>query len=342
MLVTPQIPSFLPFDATKDYELNFSIPTYSDQCVKNQIQIFKQSDNTLIYDNTTISFQLFCPIPISTLLNGVNYKCQIRTYNINNDFSEWSYMTSFLVLSPVLVDLFIPSIILSQSLNLKVTYSQPQGELMLSLKYILYDHQKNQLSVSREIFGSNLQYEFNLLENNTNYFAKCEVITQNGLLGYSEYIPFMTQYQAPRVNNVLELTNQYQDGAILASCEIIRILAHTVGNFTFESSEWINLTTADSMLYYDDNNGFSMDSNFTIKCWLKSIEEDEVFLTLYGYSLLDKIELRYYSNRIHVFKKSCNLVNHYISNLITILPTDTLFVFLVQKYNGVDIQCEII
>lgn len=342
MLITPQIPSFLPFDATKDYELNFNIPSYSDQCVKNQIQIFKQSDNTLVYDSITTSFQLFSPIPMNTLINGTNYQCQIRTYNINNIISDWSVMTFFLVLSPMTLTLSIPSIVLSQSLILDVTYSQLELEPISSSKFILYDSQKNQISISEEIFGLILQYEFDLLENNTNYFVTCEVITQNGLLGSTGYVGFMTQFISPRINSVLILTNTPTEGAVLASARIVRVLGQVIGDYAYEDSEWINLIADGSMVYFDDANGWSMDSSFVIKCWLKGIVEDEVFLTLYGYNSLDKIEIQYYSNRVHVFKSSCGLVNHYCSNLITVLPTDTLFVFLVQKYNGVDIQCEII
>ena len=342
MLITPQIPSFLPFDATIDFQLNFSIPTYSDQCVKNQIQIFTQFDNTLVYDSITTSFQLFSPVPMNTLINGINYQCQIRTYNINNDASDWSVMTFFLVLSPMSLVLSIPSIVLSQSLNLDVTYSQLELEPILSSKFILYDSQKNQILISPEIFGLPIQYEFDLLENNTNYFVKCEAITQHGLLGDTGYIGFFVQFISPRVNNVITLNNQFQDAAVLASARIVRVLGQAIGDYQYEVSEWINLIADGSMVYFDDANGWSMDSSFVVKCWLKGIVEDEVFLTLYGYNSLDKIEIQYYSNRVHVFKSSCGLVNHYVSQIITVLPTDTLFIFLVQKYNGVDIQCEII
>lgn len=342
MLITPQIPSFLPFDATVDYELNFSIPAYSDQCVKNQIQIFTQFDNTLVYNSITTSFQLFCPIPMNTLINGTNYQCQIRTYNINNDTSSWSAMTFFLVLSPMTLILSIPNIVLSQSLILNATYSQLEFEPILSSKFILYDSQKNQISISEEIFELPIQYQFDLLENNTNYFVTCESISQNGLLGDTGYIGFMTQFISPKINSVLILTNTPTEGAVLASARIVRVLGHVVGNYVYEDSEWINLKVNGSMVYFDDANGWSMDSSFVVKCWLKGIVEDEVFLTLYGYNSLDKIEIQYYSSRVHIFKSSCGLVNHYCSNLITVLPTDTLFVFLVQKYNGVDIQCEII
>ena len=340
MLITPQIPSFLPFDATIDYELNFSIPSYSDQCVKNQIQIFKQSDNTLVYDSITTSFQLFSPILMNTLINGTNYQCQIRTYNINNNTSSWSAMTFFLVLSPMTLILSIPNIVLSQSLILNTTYSQLEFEPILSSKFILYDSQKNQILISPEIFGLPIQYEFDLLENNTNYFVTCQAISQHGLLGSTGYVGFMTQFISPRVNNVLTLTNQQQDAAVLASCKIVRVLGHVVGNYVYEDSEWINLETNGSMVYFDDANGFKLDSSFVVKCWLKRINEDEILLTLYGYSSLDKIEIQYYSNRIHVFKKSCKLVNHYISELITVLPTDEIFVWLRQTSVGIDVQCE--
>lgn len=342
MLITPQIPSFLPFDATKDYELNFNIPSYSDQCVKNQIQIFKQSDSTLVYNSITTSFQLFCPIPMNTLMNGINYQCQIRTYNINNDISDWSVMTFFLVLSPVTLTLFIPNIILSQSLILNATYSQLEFESILSSKFILYDSQKNQISISEEIFGLPIQYQFDLLENNTNYFVTCESISQNGLLGDTGYIGFMTQFQTPRINNVLQLTNQHQDAAVLASCEIVRVLGHGVGSYFYEDSEWINLTVADSMVYFDDANGFKMDSDFILKVWCKGVVEDKVIISIYGYNSLDKIEVQYYNNRFHAFKKSCGLVNHYASNELIVLPTDNVFMFLKQTNIGIDVKTEII
>ena len=340
MLITPQIPLFLPFDATVDYELNFSVPAYSDQCVKNQIQIFTQFDNTLVYDSITTSFQLFSPIPMNTLINGTNYQCQIMTYNINNDTSDWSVMTFFLVLSPMTLTLSIPNIVLSQSLVLDATYLQSEGEQILSSKFILYDAQKNQILVSPEIFGLPIQYEFDLLDNNTNYFVKCEAITQHGLLGDTGYIEFMTQYQAPRINNVLVLNNQFQDAAVLASARIVRVLGHVVGNYQYEVSEWINLIADGSMVYFDDANGFKLDSNFTLKIWCKDIVEDKVIITIYGYSSLDKIKIQYYSSRVHVFKSSCKLVNHYISDLLTVLPTNEIFVWLRQTNVGIDVKCE--
>ena len=341
MLITPQIPSFLPFDATVDFQLNFSIPTYSDQCVKNQIQIFKQSDNALVYDSITTSFQLFSPIPMNTLINGTNYQCQIRTYNINNIISNWSVMTPFLVLSPISLVLSIPGIVLSQSLILNVTYSQPQLEPISSSKFILYDNQKNQISISPEIFGLPIQYQFDLLENNTNYFATCESISQHGLLNSTGYVGFMTQYQAPRVNNVLALNNQSQDASILASCKIIRVLGQVIGNYNYEDDDWINLKVINSMVYFDDANGFEMDSNFTLKIWCKDIEEDEVITTIYGYNSIDKIEIQYYNNRFHAFKKACGLTNHYASNLLTVLPSDNVFIWCEQIEGTIILECEL-
>jgi len=342
VLVTPQIPVFLPFDASIEYDLVFSVPSYSDQVIKNEIQIFTQDNNTTpVADITATSFQLLCPIPANTLINGATYNLQIRTYNILNAVSNWSDLTSFMVLSPISVILEIPSIVLSQSLNVTANYFQAQNEPISSSKFILYDSIKNQIAISPEIFGSYINWTFDLLDNDTNYFVRCESISQHGLLKTTDFISFMTQFLAPRVNNLLALTNTPQEGAVLASCKVVRILGHSVGNSPYVDNEWIDLTESGSSVYFDDLNGWSMDSGFTLKIWLKGIQEDKVFLTLYGYNSLDKIEVQYYNNRIHAFKKACGLVSHYSSSIITILPTDTVFVFLRQTYQGIDVQCEI-
>ena len=60
------------FDATQDQIFYFT-STGGNQVVKNKITIRLQSDNSIVYTNTVISYKFNQTIPANTLTNGDYY-----------------------------------------------------------------------------------------------------------------------------------------------------------------------------------------------------------------------------------------------------------------------------
>lgn len=337
-LTTPQILSpIVPFSALQSYTFKFSV-IGGDQVYANELEIQNNSNYTQIYLQKIISFKFEHTINAGVLTNGIEYRCRIRTYNINNQYSNWSDWVVFKCLSTPVVQItnIIDGKINNQTYTFNGSYSQAEGELLQSYKYLLYNEQGVLLSVSPELFDGLLQYEFTGLQNGVTYKIELKVITVNQVEATTGLVSFIPNYIQPRLATVITLKNIKDQASVEVSANIIQIIGQGT-NFSYENDEWVNVKNG--MVYFQD--GFSIEKDFTLKIWLKDITEDKVFfrfLALYG-----EIKLTFYQNKIHAFKTVNNITSHFVSNRIT-TPTanDTIFIFMQQINNLINLQAEII
>ena len=188
-LVKPIVNDITAFDSTQSYTITFTA-SGGDQVTKNQIQIVtNDSDETLVYDNTTIQgyYSLSHIIPANTLTNGQYYKVRIKTYDVLNNDSVWSdYLPFYCYSTPtVLLNITEGQQITTSSFNFILTYNQAQNEKIDHAIIQLYNSNNSLISTSGNMYNSNnpplnFSYNVNGLENDSRYKVKAIVTTIEG------------------------------------------------------------------------------------------------------------------------------------------------------------------
>jgi hypothetical protein len=338
-----------PFDANGNYMIYFA--SSGDQVFGNNLLIMDNETNQVVYDTKLLSFQLQHIVPANTLANGKEYKFKVRTFNINiaSDFSnmdstntsDWS--DAFIVKTFTTPEVDIINIpdgkVLNQTFIFRGEYSQLEGELLQSYKFLLHDNYGSLLASSPELFNTaDITYEYTGLENDEDYKIELIILTQNGVQATSGKISFHCEYIQPKLSTVLNLTNDKDKASIKVQAQIIQIIGE-IGNgeIAYESNDWLDVKNG--MVYFKD--GYTIEDNFTFNIWIKDITPEATFLKLI--SSKGTIELKFYGMKVHAFKNMRDITYHTYSNeSITPSETNTVFIFLQQVNDRLNIQTEII
>lgn len=342
MLTTPRIENILvPFDATKVNTVNFTVVS-GDQVVKHEVIIQKVSDNSQVYSLVVTSFAFSHSIAANSLVNGIQYKIRIRTYNISNQVSQWSDYVVFKCLSTPITSIngLDDGVVNNQTYTFTGSYSQAENDALQSYKFILYDENQIQIGISPERFDGSISYEFTGLTNDGHYYIELKTISVSNFETSTGLVPFTVSYISPKVQNVVELENYKQNASVKINIKAIQIFFKLdSGEFAYENGEWINLKNGS--IYTDTENGFNLDGDFSAKLWCKSLPLEEDFLIIYG--TYGTIKMNYYNNRIHVWKEVNGLVNHYASNEINVTSDeDVIFIFCQSENDRIGIKSEIL
>lgn len=342
MLTTPIINNIKPFDATHNYDLTFNVYG-GNQVTANRVLIEKVVDGTVVYNVKIESFQFKHSIPANTLQNGTQYRVKVKTYNINNEESEYSDSILFYCFSNPTVRIINikDGLVGNSSYEFEGSYSQAENELAQSYRFYFYDSNEVLLSSSKEKFDSDFKYKFDGMENNEHYFVELKVYTVNGIVATSGLIPFDVNYYRPLFHTTVVLEDISRQASVKINARILNIEGQ-IGKqpISYEDGEWINLK--DGMVYFDEENGFLVTGDFTLRMWLKDIEEYKEFLIMYSKNNV-KLRLVYYKKRIHCFKEiKERIVSHYASNEIDIVDKESLvFIFFQSNKSRISIQAEV-
>ena len=120
------------FDATQDQIFYFT-STGGNQVVKNKITIRLQSDNSIVYTNTVISYKFNQTIPANTLTNGVYYNYYFNTYDINDNVSDNRNVIPFYCYTTPSVsftNLSNNGVVNASRFQTIIQYSQTESELL--------------------------------------------------------------------------------------------------------------------------------------------------------------------------------------------------------------------
>lgn len=334
-LQTPIIKEIKPFPATEEYTFEFYY-NGDNQAVKNNLVIEDNSDGTVVYDSIIDTFQLSHPVTANTLTNGTEYRCKVRVADVNSNWSSFSEYEVFWVLSDPIIT--IDTIdennkVYNQTVNFSSTYSQSEGELLESYRYILYDSNKNIIESFPEQFSDGstaLTQEITGLDNGYLYYLEVKTLSVNGQEGTSGLIQFTPQYLTPKLSATLTVENKKEQGAIRLTSQIVQLIGQIdSGTVSYVNDEEIDLTNGE--VSFQD--GFNMSgSDFILKLWFKDIPDNVVFLKLVaneGY-----IELIKYNNCIHAFKQNYNSTNkaHFVSNQLT-MNAGTPYMLYMKQIN---------
>jgi hypothetical protein len=281
-----------------------------DLSVSYRVMIYKNSDNSLKYDSGKLtSFAQSHIVPARSIVNGIEYKITISIWNQANN-SITSDAEIFQTSSRPVVTVPTISTITSPSYSFSAGYYQAESVLLRS--WIVYLYDSNKVKISRAPISTNkdINYIFSELKSNTNYFIEFQVTSVKGLTGTSGLIPFLVSYTQPdiKINLTAETTD---DAGVKISWKTIQIIGKTKKPPAFINEEMLDLR--DNVLYLDEENGFGLDQDFTIKLWFEEIIPDVDLLIIKG--AVGSISLQYWSSdsRFHLFKDIYDYRSHYIS-----------------------------
>jgi hypothetical protein len=345
-LTTPIVQSILPFPANEAKTIIFSA-TGGNQIVANIINIYDNSDNSLVFTNEIQSFLLQNTIPANTLLNGSVYKAEIITKDISDNLSTESDAVVFYVLSdPIftITNIDAENKVYSQNVTFSCTYSQAESEILESYVYNLYDSNQALIQSYPNTFSSTspLTQLVQNLENNVLYYIECTTVSVNGQLGTSGLIQFTAIFVAPALYSTLTTTNVPSTGSVEISAIVLQLIGEMdTGTAIYQNSTWIDLTQGGQVSFQD---GFEIDSSdFILKLWAKNIPDDTVFLKLY--TSTGRIELHMADNCCHAYVYLTGLTTitpHYISNAVTISSGDAFMIHLKSQYNLLDLYLTLV
>lgn len=272
-LVKPTARTKAAFDATKDEVFYFNVDS-GDLVTKNKITIVNQSNNQVVYTNTTPDsyFAHTHTVPKNTLSNGNYYYYYINTFNANGDMSVNSNSVPFYCYTePVLTVTNLPEsseYIDSTNYVFNITYSQAEGELMDYLVATIYDSNNNEYIVGDKIYAnSDNSYDFAVVGMpNGVYSISVTAITVNNTEVILDKQSFRVQGTQPTVYAKLKLTNDCDRGYIEVESNITNIEGDT-GDYEpeFIDDEKIYLLPRQRYCRWMDN--FKVPSNFTMGIW---------------------------------------------------------------------------
>lgn len=289
-----------PFDASKDYIFKFLV-IGGDQVTRNRLQIMTNSNNSVVYDKTIDSFEFEHALSLGILKNGTTYKAKLMTYSKQEE-SLWSDDIVFKCLSEAKITIpnIVNGVIGNQTYLFQGKYYQAEDSKLESYRFYLYDERKNIISNSDEILGDKLSFEFTGLENNKTYYIELKTLSVDGLVGTSKLIEFKAFYVQPKIRHVMKLENIYDEGSIRATAKVTRVLGHIDKQpISYENNEYINLKTGS--IYFDIDNGFSIEKDFTLQIWGKDFTNGEAFISIYSKQGIIKLIRRH--NRIYLVKE---------------------------------------
>jgi len=336
-LTTPSLSTILPFSSTQSQIFKFLVNS-GDQVVRNNLVIENNSTNVEVYNQSVESFQLQHILLANTLTNGIEYRAKIRTGNLANEwslnFSDWIYF--YVLSSPTIL---IPTIdinnkVYNSTINFTATYSQLEGELLQSYKFLLYNSNQNLLQTYSEQFSDGttppISQEITGLENEELYYLEVKGISIHSQLSTSGLIAFTPFFITPRLITTLNVENIPSQGAVKLSVQLIQEIGQIdSGTVTFIDNNWINLING--QISFQD--GFQLGSDFILKLWCKNIPDDVVFLKLI--SEYGGIEFIRFDNKISSKKilNGCSIYSVFASNEL-IVEADIEFVIYVRSINN--------
>lgn len=278
-----------------------------------QVRIYKNSDNSLVYDSTKItSFATSHTIPSSSIPNGQEYKIQITIWNQANESISSDNEIFQTSSRPVITMSTIP-LITSPSYSFTANYTQ--AELIASRSWIVYLYNEDKIKIAESNISTSpvISYIFTELQSNTDYYIEFQVTSAKGLTGTTGLVSFAVSYTQPDIKINLTAENT-DDAGIKIAWKTIQVIGKTESPPIYLDNDFIDLKN--DKFYLDESSEFTIDQDFTIKMWMKDMSPNVDLLVLrnsYG-----EINLQYWEEdlRFHLFKDMYGYKSHYVSSQV--------------------------
>jgi hypothetical protein len=322
----PTLVPITPIDALLEQRFNFQYQG-NIQIVKNNL-IIETIEGVEVYNSTMNNFSFFHTLPPLTLTNGNRYKAKLRVGTLVDQWSEFSnYITFWALELPTLTILTIDydnqNRVYSQNVNFQTDYSHPNGEILRSYRYLVYDTGGNLIQTFPERFSNGstpLEELISGLMNNDRYYVEVRIETQNAQTHTTGQVVFFPYFDTPRLGTQLEAIPETEQGAIRLRTDIQQLFFHLYDNDDneilepeFVDGSKIDMNRADYNRLVAANGFIIPEGNYKIQFWAENLPERETLVELWGMDGTVKIE--YYDERFHAFKQThnSNIINHTVS-----------------------------
>ncbi|HBA03560.1 MAG TPA: hypothetical protein DCW51_06165, partial [Clostridium sp.] len=331
--------SLSPKNAQDNITINFTV-SGGDLVAYNELIVYKvtSSSSTIIYDSKIQTYDFKHTIPSNTLTNSStdSYQLKIRTYNSNNQYSEWSDLVSLKCLSPaeLIIATIVDGEITNSNPNFVATYEQAEGDVLYSYQYLLYSDEGTLLDYSSELKDGLLTWILTntTLENKTNYTIELITISESGLTSTLTQ-DFYCIFAQTRLPATVEISTDSSEGAVTFRSYVRQILGEIIygDSIKYIDSEFADLH--DVIVSFNANGAFRNEGDFTLKLWAKDLEGYNNMLlkviTSDGYILLTR-----YGNlfTVGIYKDEKKLYQQYQTIEGDILTDDEFYFFI--QYNS--------
>lgn len=284
-LITPLLSPIDAFDATKAHQIPFMV-NGGDQVVKNEIKItLNSSSSEVVYNHTENTFNLYQTIPAKTLENGNYYSVSYRTYNENDNHSDWSVAEPFYCYSEPSLSLNIQQDQEVNESNLQVilTYNQSQGELLNYAEIELYNENQELIETSSYLYNASttlplkVYYTFRGLINMNTYYVKAKVNTLSNMNAETQLVKFHIRYTNPILHANFKAIPHDCDGYINLSSNIAVVSGdyHPINKTpTYINNDAVDLRSMVSEIgdmgytkYVEFSSGYILPKNFVMRMW---------------------------------------------------------------------------
>lgn len=288
-LIRPILYSISAFDATNSQIFNFNV-SGGDQVVKNRLVISKQSDNTVVYDETQTTFAFRHVLPANTLINGEYYSAYLITYNALNEASAPSsgiQFYCFFTPSFVFSNIPINHVISNFSYNFIVTYNQSEFEYLKSYTFNLYNSEKILLYSSGVQYVSsistlplNINYTFNGLNDKETYYIEANGQTMHGMIVNTGMVLFSIQYEVPNVFSIISLDNNCEGGYITIKSNLVGINGESNPSppIYVDDNTAVNVKGIGDYVLWDS--GYEINGDFTASLWGRDFNDNSEIINL--------------------------------------------------------------
>lgn len=344
-MAKPIINRIEPFDATKDHSMSFTWA--GNVSYGNQITILDATSLELVYQNpatltpSTAPVQMTHRIPANTLRNGTKYAIQVRSVDANGNISELSDRALFYCYSTPsfqFVGVSDGDLIRSSSLDVVVSYSQPDGELLQSYSFLIYDVNKVLIRESNTNYDtSSVTYIYKNLNNLASYYIRCRGTTVHNMPCDTGYVRISVSYEIPNNYARMTLENDPFNGYIKYSTNFALIgYSGDDSDYLFEDGHIVltGVPGYKDILTYDQ--GFRIDGDYTLFLKGKDFIPNSDYLIM-GNDIDDRVVLSSYTyddNQTRFKLTVSNTVGHYIlySDPYTLEGT---FTFAIRKKGSI-------
>lgn len=258
-------------DATKEFKITYSWAGNNAQQTGNVIYIYKNSDNSLVYNEQfTNYYKQEITVPADTLTNGVQYKVSVAVITSEGTSTPSEPMLFYCYTTPTFKFSNIENeqIIQNDTYEFELSYTQSEGEELEEYYVTLYASDQTVIYTSDISYNTeSLSVTISGLENNTQYYIKAFGQTLTGMSIETAYIHITVRYLQPAIYNLVELTNNFHGGYITIKSNITSLRGRVYKDgeeidATFVDNEYVDVTDPDSILKFNED--FNLSNNFTL------------------------------------------------------------------------------
>jgi hypothetical protein len=240
---------------------NFTCVVNGVKITDYQLIIYKNSDNTVLYDSTKTALgtpkyngeTLSITVTGGTVANGLELKYTIKYWNGTEEIiSSEIFFTSASIAT---LTITVPNPVTTQSYEFVGTYTQAQSVPIKQWYYVLYDDNLDEIDRSPLSFSGNVRYTFEGFISGNSYKIKGFAETQDNVLIETFLHSFTTSYSNPTVVTQPTVTLLADKTAIQVDWGVISQISGvvsgtssyisnfiTVGNFGLQLNSGATLT----------------------------------------------------------------------------------------------------